>query len=115
MVPPLGLSNKPLSLNSTIFSPIGDEKGSNIEAPKSESTPVQNFEDEGGSGGDMFDFAPAKPKVLSSPPLEEHLFQSSLWPEINKLYAHGDNISSVSSSKTLPFFASSCQGFFFFF
>jgi elongator complex protein 2 len=52
-------------------------------------------------------FAPA---VLTSPPLEEHLLQSTLWPEIMKLYGHGNEIIAVCCSNNGGLIASSCKG-----
>ena len=81
-LPPLGLSNKPIS------------------QPEEESAAEDNIDN----------FAPAKPAILSEPPLEEHLFQSTLWPETNKLYAHGNHLYSVSVSHDGTLIASSCKG-----
>ena len=40
----------------------------------------------------------ALPLDLDHPPLEDHLSRYSLWPELEKLYGHGYEISAVAAS-----------------
>ncbi len=44
-----------------------------------------------------------------SPPLESTLLQDTLWPEKDKLYGHGYEIVSLSSSPDGNYFASACK------
>lgn len=51
----------------------------------------------------------AEPVVLNKPPFEEHLMQSTLWPEIYKLYGHGDNLVCLASNYSGKQIASACK------
>jgi elongator complex protein 2 len=56
------------------------------------------------------DFVPcAVPAVVSGPPLEEHLAQNTLWPEVRKLYGHGNEVFCVSASPSGRVIASACK------
>ena len=69
----LGLSNKPVF--AVEEAEVKEEKSESFEAPK-----------------------PADPVFLTRPPFEEELLQSTLWPEIQKLYGHGNYAFCVTSS-----------------
>jgi len=50
------------------------------------------------------------PSVLQTPPFEDQLLQSTLWPEVMKLYGHGNEIVSVCCSHRGHLLASSSKG-----
>ncbi|KAF6265071.1 WD40-repeat-containing domain protein [Scenedesmus sp. NREL 46B-D3] len=56
------------------------------------------------------DFVPcAAPGVVTGPPLEEHLSQNTLWPEVRKLYGHGNDVFCVCSAPNGCIIASACK------
>lgn len=46
---------------------------------------------------------------LSSPPLEDHLSRHTLWPETEKLYGHGYEISALATSHDGSVIATACK------
>ena len=63
----------------------------------------------GGNYAEGPDFAPcAAPSVAAGPPLEEHLAQSTLWPEVHKLYGHGNDVYCLAASHDGRYVASAC-------
>lgn len=92
----LGLSNKAVYVD---------------EDPESGESGNDDAGAEGAMGGDpyMAKYMPAVPTVLSGPPLEEHLAQNTLWPEIRKLYGHGNDVFCVSASPSGRVIASACK------
>jgi elongator complex protein 2 len=46
---------------------------------------------------------------LSHPPLEDHLSRHTLWPEIEKLYGHGYEISTLAASRDGSLVATACK------
>ncbi|CAI7677925.1 unnamed protein product [Penicillium manginii] len=81
-IPVLGLSNKAQ----------GDE------------APVENDEEGGGSAA-----VPVTSLVTDTPPLEDHLSRHTLWPEHEKLYGHGYEISAVAVSHDRKVIATACK------
>jgi len=69
------------------------------------------FESEGANG------TPTKPDPapqlvsldLDHPPLEDHLARHTLWPEHEKLYGHGYEISAVAASHSRRLVATACK------
>ena len=56
------------------------------------------------------DLAPAaQPATMTQQPLEEHLQQSSLWPEVYKIYGHGNEILSLAADPCEEYLASTCR------
>lgn len=49
------------------------------------------------------------PMTMTTPPTEEYLIQNTLWPEIQKLYAHGYEIYSMAATKDGTILASACK------
>eukprot|EP01133_Synstelium_polycarpum_P008979 gene8979-10532_t len=95
--PTLGLSNK------AYFS--GEE---NVDSPGALAMSAPEDNEALGEGG-FEDATPFNPEVLESPPFEEHLLQSSLWPEIQKLYGHGNEIIAVACSYDGTYIATTCR------
>ena len=92
-IPVLGLSNKAIAAaadgeidNSTMEDGI-DERGATDPAPA-----AHNFTLE-----------------LDHPPFEEHLARHTLWPEHDKLYGHGYEISAVAASHDGSLIATACK------
>lgn len=80
VIPPLGLSNRPV-----------------CDADEVES---------GEEGAEKVDDTPWD---ADGPPLEEVLRQGRLWPEVAKLYGHGNEISCVAVDVTHGVLASACR------
>jgi len=105
--PSLGLSNKPY---------FSDQDG-NLVASQEEGDETKALMSGGGGGGDEGgdggyfdgDEVPFNPEVLGEPPVEEHLLQSSLWPEVQKLYGHGNEMVAVACSYDGAYVASACR------
>ena len=86
-IPVLGLSNKAQ----------GDE------------APVEEEEDEGNEPSGVARSTPADALVGDSPPLEDQLSRYTLWPEHEKLYGHGYEISAVAVSHYRKLIATACK------
>ncbi|EAA03956.4 AGAP006889-PA [Anopheles gambiae str. PEST] len=83
-VPSLGLSNK------AVFE---------VETPETDSRHIK----------DMYPEHYFSPIALESPPAEETLMQNTLWPEIQKLYGHGNELYAIASSPDGALIASGCR------
>ncbi|KAL4430983.1 hypothetical protein ABPG75_006239 [Micractinium tetrahymenae] len=56
------------------------------------------------------DMAPcAAPSAVAGPPLEEHLAQNTLWPEVHKLYGHGNELYCLAADPLGCYLASACR------
>lgn len=56
------------------------------------------------------DLAPnPMPSAVAGPPLEEHLAQNTLWPEVFKLYGHANHIFSMATDPRGAYLASACK------
>ena len=92
-IPVLGLSNKAVSATP------GDEKNS--------GEPLKGVD-----GQEEADQSPALSNTmldLDHPPFEEHLARHTLWPEREKLYGHGYEISAVAASHDGSLVATACK------
>ena len=47
--------------------------------------------------------------MLAAPPSEENLLQNTLWPEMEKLYGHSNEVFTVASSPDGSLLASACK------
>ncbi|KAL4524822.1 hypothetical protein Ndes2526A_g06926 [Nannochloris sp. 'desiccata'] len=100
-LPALGLSNKAIY---TAEDASGGGGGGNV------SGSAEPGLGEGGYNEYGPDVAPnAAPNAIAGPPLEEHLAGSTLWPEIHKLYGHGNEIYCVAAHPTGRYLASACR------
>lgn len=95
--PALGLSNKPF-FNSD---------GTAESLPSAIDLGMMDAEDGDDPLGAETKFVPM---AFTSPPFEEHLLQATLWPEVMKLYGHGNEIVAVCCSYDGKLIASSCKG-----
>jgi elongator complex protein 2 len=106
-VPALGLSNKP------VFEKSAGEKTTASGQEKNAAEKLYEEIHPTGGYGD-FDINSDReghvPLVLSqTAPYEEHLLQRTLWPETAKLYGHGNELVTVTSSRTGDIIASACS------
>jgi elongator complex protein 2 len=95
-LPALGLSNKAF---------YSAEEAGREDTARSGGVPL---------GGDYYDegpdFAPScAPSSVAGRPLEEHLAQNTLWPEIHKLYGHGNEVHCVAADPRGLVLASACR------
>ena len=109
-LPALGLSNKAIYISE-------DTNGSGDGGILQAVTASKHLNDapEPGLGGGEYneagpDVAPAAlPAAMAGPPLEEHLAGSTLWPELYKLYGHGNEVYSLAAHPSGRLLASSCR------
>lgn len=85
-VPSLGLSNKIVYEEDLVNSNVDDKKFKD-EYPENYFVPM----------------------TMNSPPTEEYLIQNTLWPEMQKLYAHGYEIFSMAATRDGNILASACK------
>lgn len=102
-LPVLGLSNKPLDASVAV-----------VEDPEEDAAP----EVDPTADDDDAETAPAKPSsnpappvqpAPSTPPLEDTLSRQTLWPETEKLYGHGYEISALAASPVSRLIATACK------
>lgn len=85
-LPALGLSNKALRGTDT------EELPSDVAGLRAAAEQQGLMEEYNARGVEAI-----TPQSLSTPPLEEVLAQATLWPEIRKLYGHGNEIRAVAA------------------
>ncbi|KAM3423130.1 hypothetical protein BST61_g585 [Cercospora zeina] len=92
-IPVLGLSNK------AITSAEGDEQGGAAAGAEFDAAETETA-----------DITPSKANLdLEQPPFEDHLARHTLWPEHEKLYGHGYEISAVATSNDGSLVATACK------
>jgi len=102
-LPALGLSNKAIYTAE-------DASGGDAGRVSNISGSAEPGLGEGGYNEYGPDVAPnAAPTAIAGPPLEEHLAGSTFWPEIHKLYGHGNEIYCVAAHPTGIYLASACR------
>ncbi|XP_006889292.1 PREDICTED: elongator complex protein 2 [Elephantulus edwardii] len=89
-VPALGLSNKAVFQGDITPQPSDEEE----------------FLSKSGSEYHQMAF---QPSLLTEPPTEDHLLQNTLWPEVQKLYGHGNEIFSLACNNSKTLLASACK------
>ncbi|PSN65761.1 RNA polymeras-like protein II Elongator subunit [Corynespora cassiicola Philippines] len=92
-IPVLGLSNKAITA-------ISDE-------PPTEAT--ANADEDAEEGPDPASTVKKSTLELAHPPFEDHLARHLLWPETEKLYGHGYEISAVATSHDGSLVATACR------
>ena len=130
----LGLSNKAVYEDDVLNGPSVEPTGSvttytevsssalpegRTRSPCSPSYPAQQaqYQHTQMGGGTRWvtwtqgpDLAPnPMPSAVAGPPLEEHLAQSTLWPEVFKLYGHANHIFSMAADPQGIYLASACK------
>ena len=95
LVPALGLSNKAVYDGDSAAEPSAEGFPGAAQGPAYPEGP---------------DLAPAAaPHAVAGAPLEEHLGQSTLWPEVHKLYGHAGELSALAADPRGRFVASACR------
>ncbi|KAK0664466.1 putative Elongator complex protein 2 [Cercophora samala] len=94
-MPVLGLSNKAIDTTTS--------------DPTQEQPQNQHEEEEGGLSQSNLTISAALEATTTHPPYEENLSRHTLWPEVEKLYGHGYEISALCSSHDGKIIASACK------
>ena len=97
-IPVLGLSNKAIT---TVDEPTEDAAS---EEASHNSTTWSGVPTASSSTN-----PPSTTPSLSQPPVEDHLARNTLWPEHEKLYGHGYEISCVASNAAGTLVATACK------
>lgn len=99
-VPALGLSNKAISTHENGDNDANPES----EAPEGVSTALLKEDQSIGT-------APTENVgvELDKPPLEDQLQRLTLWPEVEKIYGHGYEVTTLSYSKDKQLVVSTCK------
>uniref|UniRef100_S4RVI8 Elongator complex protein 2 n=1 Tax=Petromyzon marinus TaxID=7757 RepID=S4RVI8_PETMA len=92
-VPALGLSNKAVYKADIVTCRGGPNDDREIEVSANEQYQEMYFQ----------------AVALQEPPMEDHLLQNTLWPEVQKLYGHGYEVFSVAAHPAGSLVASSCK------
>lgn len=97
-IPVLGLSNKAITaVDDTSDEPTPDPKDASLNPTIDSGDPTASST------------ISASTLALSKPPVEDHLARNTLWPEHEKLYGHGYEISCVASNNAGTLVATACK------
>eukprot|EP00727_Mastigamoeba_balamuthi_P001187 m51a1_g11065 putative elongator complex protein 2-like (763) ;mRNA; f:537366-539654 len=105
-LPPLSLSNRPIDAGAAAAAAPAAPPETPAAMP-SEGYDEEGEDDEGMPGAED-ESSSAQPRVLSSPPLEDHLVQNTLWPESSKLYGHAAELTCIATCASHSLAASGC-------
>ncbi|ODV86824.1 hypothetical protein CANARDRAFT_27208 [[Candida] arabinofermentans NRRL YB-2248] len=104
-LPVLGLSNKAeLQTVEQGQDPLQQQQQQQQDYETSIKPNDENEED-----GEGLNLSQQALENLETPPLEDHLQRHTLWPEIEKLYGHGYEITTVDVSPDKLLIASACR------
>lgn len=97
-IPVLGLSNKAISaVEVSTEEPTADPQDASLNPTTDNGEPTTSST------------VPASVLSQSKPPVEDHLARHTLWPEHEKLYGHGYEISCVAANNAGTLVATACK------
>jgi elongator complex protein 2 len=97
-IPVLGLSNKAITaVETTTDEPTSDPQDASLNPTTDNGDPTASST------------VPASVLSQSRPPVEDHLARHTLWPEHEKLYGHGYEISCVAANNAGTLVATACK------
>jgi elongator complex protein 2 len=112
---PLRVFREPAIVADVLHRLAGGPETKGDELPDAANIPVLGLSNQAidPSGGESEGVENAEPKVsvldYNHPPLEDHLSKHLLWPETQKVYGHGYEISSVAVSQDGNLVATACK------
>jgi elongator complex protein 2 len=100
-IPVLGLSNKAIT--------VADEEATEDSPAAPEDAPHNSTTWSGVPTASSSTNPSTATPSLSTPPVEDHLARATLWPEHEKLYGHGYEISCVAANAAGTLVATACK------
>ena len=116
-LPELGLSNRGLQKGDEVqrlrgLAPSHAATGEDEGATRPRPLPIVDAEDGEGddeeANGVAVHLSPSSVSATSAPPTDVELSSLTLWPEVDKLYGHGNEVRCVTASADGRLLASSC-------